>query len=123
MRRSCRFLLLLLATMLEIFGNNSFNVSSVSNKCLCLLKTSLTCGPRGLNSAENITGIILMERFFFFLATERYTFSIFLNVGFTVYRYVLLRINKMNILLLYFDISPSWNISFLNEGLHLFGYR
>ena len=50
-----------------------------------LVKNFANMWAGGLNSAENITEIILMERFFFFLATERYTFSILLNVGFTVY--------------------------------------
>ena len=44
----------------------------------------LTFGPRELNSAENITDEVAMERFFFFLAIERDTFSILSNVDFTV---------------------------------------
>ena len=44
----------------------------------------LTFGPRELNSAENITDEVVMERFFFFLAIERDTFSILSNVDFTV---------------------------------------
>ena len=44
----------------------------------------LTFGTRELNSAENITDEVVMERFFFFLAIERDTFSILSNVDFTV---------------------------------------
>ena len=72
--------------IIEFFGNNCFNVLLVSKNCLCLLIISLILGPRGLNSAENITEIVVMERFFFFLATERDTFSILWNVNFTVFR-------------------------------------
>ena len=85
MRSSCKFCPLLFATITEFFGNNCFNVLSVSNKCLCLLIISLPFGPRGLNSAENITEVVVMEQFFFFLTKERDTFSILLNVDFTVF--------------------------------------
>ena len=37
--------------------------------------------------------------------------------------YALLQLNKMNILLLYFDILASWNMFFLKERLHLLGHR
>ena len=46
---------------------------------------SLKFAPRGLNSAENITEVVVTERFFFFLATERDTFSILSNVDYTVF--------------------------------------
>ena len=50
-----------------------------------LLITSLTSGAHGLNLAELITMVVVIERFFFFLATERETFSILLNVDFTFF--------------------------------------
>ena len=78
-RSSCKFLPHLFAAIIEVFGNNCFNVSSVSNKCLCLLIIELTFGPRGLNSAENITEVVVMERFFLFLATERGSFVSFIE--------------------------------------------
>ena len=85
MRSSGKLLSRLLATIIEFFGNNCFNVSSVSYKCLCLLIILLTFGPRGLNSPENITVVVVMERFFFFLVAERDTFSILSNVDFAVF--------------------------------------
>ena len=85
MRSSGKFLSLLLATIIEFFENNCFNVSSISSKCMCLLIILLTFGPRGLNSPQNITVVVVMERFFFFLVTERDTFSILSNVDFTVF--------------------------------------
>ena len=66
-------------------GNNCFNISSFCNKCLCLLIISLAYGPRELNSTGNITEVVVTERFFFFFATERDTFSILSSVDFTVF--------------------------------------
>ena len=60
-------------------------VSSVSNKCLCLLIILLTFGPRGLNLAENITEVVVMGQLIFFLAAERDTFSVLSNVDFTIF--------------------------------------
>ena len=79
MGSSCKFHRLLFAATIEFLGNSCFNAWSVSNKWLCLLIISLTFGPRGLNSAENITEVVLMERFFLFLATERETFFNFIE--------------------------------------------
>ena len=92
MRRSCKFLPLLFVTMIEFFGNNCFSVSSVSNKCLCLLIISLTFGSRGWNSVKNITEVVFMVRFFFFFATERDAFS---NLDFAVFGLCFLE-NKIN---------------------------
>ena len=81
MRSSGKFLSLLLATIIGFFGNNCFNVSSISSKCMCLLIILLTFGPCG----KNITVVVAMERFFFFPVIERDTFSILSNVDFTVF--------------------------------------
>ena len=78
-RSSCKFLRLLFAAIIEFLGNSCFNVWSVSNKCLCLLIISLTFGPQGLNSAENITEAVLMERVFLFHTTEHETFFNFIE--------------------------------------------
>ena len=123
MRSSCKSLPLLFATIIEFLGNNCFNLSSVSNKCLYLLIISLTFWLRGLNSTENITEEIVMGGFFFFLATEREPFSISSYLILQFLDYVLLQLNKMSVLLLYFVIHLSRNMFFLNEELHLFGYR
>ena len=50
-----------------------------------LVNNFTNIGLRALNSAENSTEVFVMEWFFFFLATERDTFSILSNVDFTVF--------------------------------------
>ena len=48
-----------------------------------LVNNFTNIGLRALNSAENSTEVFVME--WFFLATERDTFSILSNVDFTVF--------------------------------------
>ena len=50
-----------------------------------LVNNFTNIGLRALNSNENSTEVFVMEWFFFFLATERDTFSILSNVDFTVF--------------------------------------